>query len=86
MSVNEAVGIDLAPDKILKFVLNDASALKQLIFIINSYLAQKKLPKSWTTGRLILFNKTTETHPKLSNLRPIMIQSCFLKLIERMIY
>ena len=44
MSVNKAVGIDLVPDIILKSVVNDVSALKQLTFIINSYLAQKNYP------------------------------------------
>ena len=61
ISKNKAIGIDLIPDNTLKDLIENDQAIVQLAKLINTCISQDKLPKIWTTGRLVVFNKTEGT-------------------------
>lgn len=80
ISQGKGMGIDCIPDIILQLPLPELR--KKLRQFVNIVFQQRVIPARFTCARLHLLNKLKAGVPTLDDLRPIMITSPMIKLIE----
>ena len=80
ISSNKGLGIDCIPDTILQD--NQPEVRRKLVDFVNSLFKKSEIPIPYNCARLHLLNKLKSGVPSLEDLRPIMISSPIIKLIE----
>lgn len=80
VSVGKGLGIDCIPDVLLK--LATPEVLVKLTAFVNTIFSRRAIPTPFKFARLHLLNKLRGGVPGLDDLRPIMISSPIMKLIE----
>jgi len=80
ISTGKGLGIDCIPDTLLK--MGDPDVMIKLTELVNIVLERKYVPSPFRLARLHLINKLREGTPGTEDLRPIMISSPVIKLIE----
>ena len=81
IKINKGLALDCISDSILSRSLPSFVA-RRLADLINSILARGSIPTPFCLSRLHLLNKLKSGLPGLGDLRPIMISSPIMKLIE----
>ncbi len=80
ISSNRGLGIDCVPDTILQ---DDRPEIREkLVGFVNTIFKRTSIPIPFSCARLHLLNKLKSGTPGLEDLRPIMITSPIIKLIE----
>ena len=80
ISSNKGLGIDCIPDTILQ---DDRPEIREkLVRFVNTIFKGTSIPIPFSCARLHLLNKLKSGTPGLDDLRPIMITSPIVKLIE----
>jgi len=80
ISTGKGLGMDCIPDVLLKLAVPEVS--QKLAGLVNTILRKKVVPAPFKFARLHLINKLGGGVPGLEDLRPIMISSPIVKLIE----
>jgi len=83
VSIGKGLGIDCIPDQILRDT--NEVITKKLTDLVNLIFKSKKIPTPFAFARLHLLNKLKGVTPGLDDLRPIMISSPVIKIIEALI-
>jgi len=80
ISSNKGLGVDCIPDTILQ---DDRPEVRgKLVSFVNLLFRKTEIPTPYNCARLHLLNKLKSGTPGLEDLRPIMISSPIIKLIE----
>ena len=81
VSCGKGLSIDMIPDWILA---SDSECLwRKFVALINLIFKERVIPKPFSLSRLHLLNKLKDgSTPTLDDLRPIMISSPVIKIIE----
>ncbi len=85
VSLGKGLGIDCIPDRILDAKDPEGIVIKKLTELVNLVFGTKRIPTPFVFARLHLLNKLKGEIPGLEDLRPIMISSPIIKLIEALI-
>ena len=85
VSSGKGLGIDCIPDRILDVKDPGGIVIKKLTELVNLVFGAKKIPTPFVFARLHLLNKLKGETPGLEDIRPIMISSPIIKLIEALI-
>jgi len=80
VSTGKGIGIDYIPDVLLRLAVPEVSG--KLTDFVNAIFCRKVIPAPFKFARLHLINKLGSGVPGLDDLRPIMISSPIMKLIE----
>jgi hypothetical protein len=80
ISVGKGIGMDCIPDLILN--TGDSRIVKKLTDLINLFFELKQISTPFKFARLHLLNKLKTGIPSLDDLRPIMMSSPIIKIIE----
>ena len=80
VSTGKGIGIDCIPDVILS--IKKQGVLEKLKGLVDRIFEARSIPTPFKFARLHLLNKLKEGVPGLDDLRPIMISSPLIKLIE----
>jgi hypothetical protein len=80
ISTGKGIGMDCIPDIILG--TGDSRIVRKLTELINLFFESKRICTPFKFARLHLLNKLKTEIPSLEDLRPIMISSPIIKIIE----
>jgi len=80
VSSNKGLAIDCVPDAIFRIFVPGFRA--KLVDLVNLIFKSGRIPESFSCARLHLLNKLKSGTPSVEDLRPIMISSPIIKLIE----
>jgi len=80
ISSSKGLGIDCIPDTILQD--DQPEVREKLVSFVNLLFRKTEIPTPYNCARLHLLNKLKSGTPGLEDLRPIMISSSIIKLIE----
>ncbi len=80
ISSGKGLGTDCIPDTLLQ--LPNSEVRSKLYQFVNAVFQMKKIPEPFCTARLHLVNKLKSGVPGIEDLRPIMVSSPLIKVIE----
>jgi hypothetical protein len=80
ISAGKGIGMDCIPDLILG--TGDPRIVRKLVELVNLFFRSKRINAPFKFARLHLLNKLKTGIPSLDDLRPIMISSPIIKIIE----
>lgn len=79
MNLSKGIGPDSFYGKFLENSKVRHNTIKQLL----SFLNKGSFPKYMSTGRLVLLSKTDSNFPKVSDTRPLVMESFLTKIAEK---